>query len=332
MKRFTLLVYFISTSLFGQDIRNAEWIAQDTTKVSLKAVAYWKQGEKRQYELKKSLNNFIGDSLINEKINTHFVIEIQVLDSAADHYKLKWTVKENKKKLPLGFDKLDLDYSILLHNLITEYSLIYWTDEWGTFEKYEEDPTLDAFSQEVFHKAVKYTLDTSSRLSEPEKMKTYDFMKSLYTPERIREATLGDAITVFHYFFGYESGLDDTLKFEETMEVPQFKSGIDLESYFYISSYDPETAECQYSFSKYGDGEQAKKLSLEVLGQLNNSMDKIDQEINQLEMSYNLYSESYIDLNTGWPTQVEYYREIGIVKDNQQKIRQETILIIPVNE
>ena len=301
------LVTLLVMALFASQAM-AQINMKDST---VQVVAYWEKGDKYNYSLKTYDYKITGnDTTWTSRTNSIFSIE--VIDSTATGYLLKYTSLDEMGTSPL---KGDEDFSKKIEKLASNIPLILKTDEWGYFkgiENFEEyrkqlNQVIDLAFEEV-----EKLLDAQSKeqkLSKKEKKELKDQtstmvakLKTLFNNENYVYKSI-EPLTAILTFHGGEFEIRKEYTSESKTPSP-FEEGKYLNSHnsYGVYSYNPENSVTTFFLEQVYDNNQLTEATLAMLNKLLPENQKLTElpENQKLEMS--ILTMVDVHTYTGWPT------------------------------
>ncbi|KAA6440454.1 hypothetical protein FEM33_07635 [Dyadobacter flavalbus] len=312
---FTLLVHFcLPVNVNSQSVSDAQWISRDTTVGSIDVIAYWNKGEKKKFRAYKVTKNFKADSLLSEKTELDCIVQFTVTDSTEKSYGIEYTMLENKrdtsKDPAIPYEKLNLTNDDL--------TLRYTTDANGALTGYTNREAVEKKLDDLVQLMSKKAQNDFKSKDEAEKKVLSTVMEKLVNGKVLFSSVYETFISHFHNFHGYHTGLNDTLRFTESTPQAFTSTPIKYDCYIYLSSLD-SLNEARFDLEKYADMSGFIKEYGTYLKQVGESAgakpnEQMQTELAALDMKSEMYTTTYIDLNTGWPAFIKVTRSI-ITKD-----------------
>lgn len=331
MKRIILsalivVLFFCPYLVNGQQITDLKWISRDTTAASINILANWKKGETKKFRGKKKTKNYIGDSLISERLEADVILQFFVRDSTEHEYKMEYRILENLRntsgdpKLPL--EELNLNEDSLV--------LRYTTDKRGIVKSYENRTFIENKMDELMKMIIKNSQEKLKYQSEGERETAKAIAEKIANGKVLFSKTYDVYVSQFHNLQGYSSGINDTLSYIETIPGTWGDKPVNFDCYLYITSIDTTTNEVRIDTEKYAD---MKGFMNDYVGYLKKTAEntgikpneKLHDELVKMDMKVETYIKSFIDLDTGWSTFFSVVKSV-IVKDpvkNVETVRDE---------
>jgi hypothetical protein len=301
---------------FGQEISNARWISTDTTVGSVQVIAYWNKGEKMKYRGIKTTKQYEGDSLMSEKTEFDAIVQFEVSDSTADSYDMTYTMLKNLRDTSndpkISFEDLNITDDDLI--------LKYTTDANGALQRYTNRDAVERKLDTLMAVLTKESQAKMNIKSEAERKAVADLVSQLANGKTLFGSLYEPFVSQFHNLMGYQSGLNDTLNYQETVLHPITKKNIQFDCYAYLSSLD-SLGEARFDLEKFADMKDFAKDYVTFLQKTReaNGMQKelaADGDVAGLDMKMEAYITTYIDLDSGWPTYLKITRSIGTTPAN----------------
>lgn len=323
-----LFLIFCSQISFCQEISNSRWIAQDTTTSPISIIAFWKNGEIKDYYMSNKKNKYEEDSLISSKSINENITRISVLDSSEKSYTLQYEIINNLKKLENSSFKQMANVVNDIKDQYTDsdFTLRYKTDELGAFDSYIDPEKTYAACDKIMETVKKKTLENLDK-----KVKNLNpLLDKLMTGQKLFETMFGVNISNFHNLFGLKMGENDTLAFDETNDVLENK--LTARCILYINSIDTISHDVEYVIEKTYDSEDFSQY-LNALFAKNKEIKKAIKNV-----SYDVFikSQYFINYTTGWPTNINIIKNTSVYEENKPATTEkETYIIdsrIPKNE
>ncbi len=336
MKRFLLIIAMVLAYLPAFSQINLK----DST---VQVVAYWQKGEKYFYDT-KSYELLIenGDTSTLFEINGRFSIE--VIDSTANSYKLKYKQENTPVLKPLSAD--DDTVTRMVFNVMEKYMdkinipVVFITDEYGTFQDIEG---IDILQKEMYSIVANMVKDFEKEfnsillvdVTEEEKKQIMAVVEELFSKAILEQYK--DKQSIYNNFkeivnlltfHGAKLNLNKMYRSSSKEVLPVYgDTEIDIEETFYVYEYNPETSWIYIDYYKKYNPEQLNELAFNMAQQIASNVEKKagklpeGSEIKREDMpefTINCYTGVQVHTNTGWPGNV--YSEKGTKKGNSTKL------------
>jgi hypothetical protein len=312
---FALLYFFLKSDiLIAQSVSEAQWISQDTTVARIYVAADWGKGEKKKYRVYKITKKFKEDSLLSTKTDLDCIVQFEVSDSTAESYEMSYRMLKNKRDTSqdptLPFDQLNInEQDLILH---------YSTDNEGVLKKYKNRESVEGKLDDMVQLMVTKVKEDFKAKDESEK-KVFGTVLDKMANGKVLFSTMYEVfVSQFHNFHGYSSGINDTLRYNESVPHSFGTTPINYDCYTYITSID-STYEARFDIEKYADmkgflNDYTLFLTKAKQDAGAKGNEQFDKELAALNMKMETYVTYFVDLNTGWPTFLKLTKSV-ITKD-----------------
>lgn len=336
MKRFLLIIATLLAYLPAFSQINLK----DST---VQVVAYWQKGDKYFYDT-KSFELLIenGDTSTVYEMNGRFSIE--VIDSTANGYKLKYKQENTPVLKPLSAD--DDTVTRMVFNVMEKYMdkinipVVFITDEYGTFQDIEG---IDILQKEMYSIVANMVKDFEKEVNsillgdvtEEEKKQIMAVVEELFSKAILEQYK--DKRSIYNNFkeivnlltfHGAKLNLNKMYRSSSKEVLPVYgDTEIDIEETFYVYEYNPETSWIYIDYYKKYDPEQLNELAFNMAQQIASNVEKKAGKLPEgseikrediPEFTINCYTGVQVHTNTGWPGNV--YSEKGTKKGNSTKL------------
>ena len=302
-KLFTLLIMVLFASQ-----AMAQLNFKDST---VQVVAYWEKGDKYNFSLKTYDYKITGnDTTWTSRTNSIFSIE--VIDSTATGYLLKYTSLDEMGTSPL---KAGEDFSKKMEKLASNIPLILKTDEWGTFEgianfgEYKKnlnqviDLSLEELQKMLDAKNKENKIDKKTRKELKDQTSAMvTKLKTLFTNENYVFKSIEPLIAIL-MFHGSEFEIRKEYTSESQTASP-FEEGKYLKSQntYGVYSYNPENSVTTFYIDRVYDEKQLSEATLAVLNKILPENQKLTELPDNQKLEMSLLTVVDVHTNTGWPT------------------------------
>lgn len=202
MKRHLFLVFFLSTISFAAQAQ--------TDSSAVPFVAYWSTGDAYNFKVTKIKQKWTNE-ILTKNDTSQYVAHFEVIDSADKSYKIKWTFENNlinTRDIPKDIQEK--------FSAFKQSEIIYTTTELGEFRAIENWEEFGTFMKEMFDTLI----DSKSGEDGLDKEKFRAVMQPImaaYTSREGLEQVVFKELQYFHFPFGMEYAVKDTLEYEETL-------------------------------------------------------------------------------------------------------------------
>jgi hypothetical protein len=290
----------------------------DTSSVSF--VAYWSVGDSYDFRIRKTSEQWSGDSLTKNDIS-EYTANFEVVDSTDTSYTIVWTYTNEL------VNTWDIPEELL--DDLSKYELtevVYTTTEMGEFKEIENWEELGEMMRSMFADVFRI-LAKDSREDYDRMMETAQPLMDMYSSRQGVEQVIFPELQLFHYLFGAMFTVGDTLAFED--HFPNLFGG------------DPIRADAKLWFEDVDFEEERSVLvqeskldpddTLALLKDLFAKMGVTDSGLSEaLSMAvyeidtYNRYDYYYYP---GVPVKIDFSRNIRVDIADQKNRRHDTMTI-----
>lgn len=215
-------------------------------------IAYWSVGDTFNFEVTK-IENIEKDGVVTKADTNIYRSKLEVIDSSADHYLLKYTIGEyvsNNRR------ELTTDEMAAIGQFSNLESIIYRTDEYGTFVRLENWQDFAVAMDTLFEHVIINQLQEQTVISEELFRRAIAPMRDIYTSESGILNKVVEEIVQLHFPFGSEFTVGDTALYNDTLGNLFGGRAIGTENRMYIeeASWSDDYVELRYFLNLTPDG------------------------------------------------------------------------------
>ncbi len=313
--RASLILFLFTTPLLAQS---------DST---LSFIAYWQKGDTRKFKVTKKQQQYKNDELTKNSTNA-YVVNFKVLDADKKSYLIEWTFENtliSSNQMPADFFKGLEKYRYL--------TIKYRTDENGTFQEILNWKEFAGLMNELFDK-----IPAGMPQKEAENFKKVMVpLRQMYTSrEGIEELVLKE-IKYFHWPFGVQFAVNDTLTYEESLPNMMGGDPVKAKGSMYFEQVDFRKSTCRFINELVLDQEDARRLITQSLDKLmaqasreaggekkREEMRKLFAEMKMDIRDYNSFSYQY---DLGWPILITVKRTSNLSNPDGKGVRVDETII-----
>lgn len=307
---FSIFLLLLGTFSFAQ---------QDREKIPF--VAFWKKGESYDFQITKVKKEWEEDTMIKHD-SSSYRVTFEVLDSTETSYKIKWKYKADLSPYNIPKDKIH-EFSKYEIN-----EVIYTTDELGQFQTIENWKELGAKMKELF---LKVTHEVGKR--NPTKKLAFEksiqpLLQSFESKAAIEQFVFKE-IQLFHFPFGMEYNVKDTLRYEDLLPNALSDKLIRSNAKLYFEKVDSYMSYCKIIHETKLNPDDTKEIIINLIRKMGLKDEEITNMVKRSKFDirdYNKFAYYYIP---GIPTNIETNRET-IIDVDQFKARQVEKVMIEV--
>lgn len=262
-------------------------------------IGYWSVGESMRYELTMKKEKFKEGKLVSSYVSTSKV-EVTVVDSTGDSYKVHW--KYNEVKVT---DNLNNPILQQFGRLAEGMTLIYLTDEMGTFTELINWKEIQATVYNTFNEILKVN-------DSPEARAVMDQLKAIYATRESIEYLVIKEVQLFHMFYGGQYELRK--KYVSETNLPNFLGGDSLPAVITVEMTDmkPKKDYCKILFDQNIDKEKAVQIIMEWAQKISGETTVDKSKLPELNIDDKTVGE--FELSTGWVINAINSKKVSIDK------------------
>ena len=311
MKQVFLLLLLLCTWLWGS-------AQSDTTFIPF--VAYWALGDTLSFEVTKLDQRWEHDSLIKND-TSRYLARFEVVDSTESSYQIKWTYEQDLRGT-FGLPEPLLDQL----RAYGEMEVLYTTTELGEFVGVDNWEEIGVAVRDLFVLLTDYLGEEDGVLSErfKETMQTMALMFS--TKEGVEQLLLKE-LQVFHFPFGYEYSVEDTMRYEEILPTVVGNNNIRADASLYFTSHDYEWSHCTFHQEMNLNPDDAKAFLLDFFRQLELENEEVEELLRTARYEIIDRNEYEYFYYPGIPVRIVTNREI-IMEVGAEKGRRKDVMVI----
>lgn len=311
MKKAFLLLAVIAatTGAFGQP---------DTSSVSY--VAYWSVGDSYDFKVRKTSQQWTGDSLTKDEIS-EYTANFEVVDSTETSYKIVWTYSN---ELVNTWDIPDEMLDELSKYEMSE--VVYTTTELGEFTGIENWEELAEMMRSMFNDLFRILANDSQEEFDRLMDAARPFLEMYSSKEGIEQMVLPE-LKLFHFPFGAMIPVGDTIRYED--QFPNLLGGdpirADAKIWFETVDFAEERSLLvQESKLNREDTMAFLREILSRMGATGDDLAKVLAEATYTIDTFNRYDFYYYP---GVPVMIDFNRHIRIDIGEEKNRRDDTITI-----
>jgi hypothetical protein len=264
---------------------------QSQTDSTISFIAYWNIGDQYKYELVKEKYREKNGEVVKNDSNT-YLIDFKVIDSTKKSYTINWKYNNYLK------DTINVDQE--LANIIKELEKIeinYDTDELGSFLQIHNWKDI----KKTMERLEKYLIDINPSSDSINLKRLMKPMEKAYKSEEGIQNLLFDELQYFHWLFGIELNIYDTLEYEDF--IPNILGGepFRTNSVIYFDSIDFENTTCSViqksSFNQADFQSFMKTLIDDIISRTSTPKEEREKQIAEMKTVLNNAEISIEDLN-----------------------------------
>lgn len=303
---------FTSITAFGQT---------DSTFVPF--IADWAKGDCYKFKITEIKEEWF-DGILERRDSFSYMVNFEVLDSSDDYYRIKWSHKNNLKKINIAPD-LEEAFS-------TDYKMdvIYKTDNLGEFIEIENWIEILARMQYYFEDAIDKTFTEDEQNRKEEMIQRMQPILEVYETKEGIEQLAYNEIFLLHYPLGGEYSMSEPLIYE--VELDNLLGGDPLRGdvKLYVDSVNVEDAYCVLVEETTLNAEDARNISLELLKKMKLKDKEMKKAIKNAKIDISTHSSYEYYYSPATPIKVEKVRKslvfiLGQDVKNIQKVRIELV-------
>lgn len=289
--RLIILLILISGNIYSQN---------DST---IAFIAYWNIGDQYKYELiKKKFREKNGEVIKNDS-NT-YLMDFKVIDSTKNSYTINWKYNNYLK------DTIKVDEE--LTNIIKDLEKIevnYDTDEFGSFLQIHNWKDI----KKTMERLEEYLIDINPSSDSINLKRLLKPMEKAYKSQDGIENLLFDELQYFHWPFGIELSIYDTVEYEDF--IPNILGGkpFSTKSVIYFDSIDYENTTCsviqETSFDQTDFQEFIKTLIDDIISRTSTPKEEREKQITEMK---SILDEAIISIEDINYFVIDYYYGVPI--------------------
>ena len=295
--RLLLLLFLLLNSFFV----HAQNMITDTT---AEVVTYWLKGDVRKLEKTTTREKYVNDALVFKTISVAD-IEVKVLDEIDTNYVVEWKFKETR--VNESEEEIVKRFAEMSKDLKTTFRI----KDTGIYEalvNYEE--MREFFTNEILLMRERTNNDTLTK-------QIHGIMQQLFETRETVEAGFSKDIKLYHFPYGAEYKIDETIIENITIPNPFTGDPVDASLLFKMTKLDFPSMSCTIEGTLNITEEDSKLYIKDFIKQLQaKGVENIPAESDIPTMQVSDQYTHVIELLNGWVTHVEHKRTVnsGIVK------------------
>ncbi len=295
--RLPLLLFLLLNNILA----HSQNMITDTT---AEVVTYWKKGDVKKMEKTTSREKYVNDALVFKTVSVAD-IDVKVLDETDTNYIVAWhfketRVNESEEEIVKRFAEMSKDFKTTFR--------IKDTGIYETLVNYEEMRKF--FADEINIMREKTGMDTITK-------QIHGIMQQLFESQETVEAGFSKDIKLYHFPYGAEYKIDETIIEHITIPNPFTGDPVDASLLFKMTKLDFPAMSCTIEGTLNITEEQSKLYIKDFIKQLQEKgVENIPAESDIPTMEVSDQYTHVIELLNGWATYVEHKRTVksGIVK------------------
>ena len=298
-------------------IQTTESLSMDSPAISF--IAYWSLGDSYLYKVTKS-EKLWKEGVLSTDNTTSSFMRFTIIDSTATGYKIRWTFDTD-------FSQFSMDkryYDMLSKYQTTE--VIYTTTELGEIIEIENWQEISAKMNEM----MTLFLDVIATEDPAMAVRLESAMKPLmeiYSSQEAIENFLWDDLGLFHFPFGYEFDVNETLEYVDYLPNVMGGDPIRGDVQLYFEEVDYANSYCKMIREMQINSEDAKKLLVSLLQSMGASGDDLEQAMRKAQYDVKDYNVFEFVYNPGFPIRIETQRELLMNFANEEGRSVETTIM-----
>lgn len=297
----------------------ASYSQKDTSKIPF--IAYWAKGDVYSFKVSKINQVWKQDSLTKND-TTQYLGRFEVIDSTDKTYKIKWSYQ------------LELINTLVfqpeLADRFSNYGdieVIYLTNQNGEFTGIENWLEVSDYVKKIFTDIIEVLVNNGDTLIKQQLEQVFQPLMAGYSSKEGLERFILKELNLFHFPFGLEYTVADTLFYEESL--PNLFGGepIKGDGMIYFEEVDFKNYYCILVQEITLNEEDTRKLMIDALTKMGLKGDDLVEEMkgSRIDMrDYNFY-EYYYD--PGIPIYIETIRTIHILSEKEKMKRIDKTII-----
>ena len=230
-------------------------------KETLKVFSNWHKLDSHKYKVIKINSQKVKQDSIKED-SSSYTFTFKIIDSTANTYRIEWVCDESPVK-----DMSD-EMQELINNKFGNLRIIYTTDHRGVFKEIENWKEIgDLFRGILSLQFKEKNLDTS---------KINPVMKDLlnvYSSKFGIENVVLREIRLFHFPYGYEHSINDTLTFEQNFPNPLMAGTVKGTTKYFFSNLNKTKHQAVFNQQSIINGEDSQKMIRTIVDRYISSME-----------------------------------------------------------
>lgn len=282
-------------------------------------IARWSPGDLYAFRVTKTKRQWREDEVTMDNASS-YLVHFEIMDSTATRYTIRWSFDYDFSQLPLD----QRFYDMFAKYQTTE--VIYTTTELGEFvgiENWQEisdnmkgitSLVLDIVSEEDPSMAASYQAALNPLLE-------------VYNTKEGIEQTIFEELFFFHFPFGYEYDVSETLEYQDFLPNMFGGKPIRGDVQLYFDEVDYESATCKIIQEMQINPGDAKNAISSVIASMGLSDEEFDEAMRSAQFDITDYNQYEYNYDPGVPIKIETRREILMNLDNEEGRRVEETII-----
>lgn len=279
-------------------------LSQETPE-TIPFVAYWSAGDSYDFQITKIQKRWREGELIKND-SSSYIANFEVLEENEDIYRIKWSYKANLTQ--------EMNIPSELASIVSKYELreiIYKTSELGEFIEVENWDEMASLMTDLFDEITNST-ELTGGIDVNLIKKAMEPFKKIFTSQEGIERLVLKELQYFHYPFGVEYSMGDTIFYED--EIPNLVGGIAIrgDAKIFLDNIDTEEFYALLIQEMTLNPEDSKKMVVDLLTQMVSDPEKVREEFDRAEFDIrdrNIFEFYY---NPGVPIFIEASRTTNL--------------------
>ncbi len=216
-------------------------------KETLKVESNWCQTLQPKYKVTKT--NRQRDKNGVKEDSSSYTFTFKILDSTANEYRIEWVCDES----PVG--EMSEEITQLIEDKLGDFKMIYKVDHKGIFKEIENWQQVGDFLKEAFALQLKQAHKDTSEINSVNKQ-----LLQVYSSKFGIENVILKELRLFHFPYGYEHSIKDTLTFQQDFPNPLTQGTIKGITKYYFSDVNIKNHQAVFNQKSIIDGAEANKI------------------------------------------------------------------------
>ncbi|NJM24839.1 MAG: hypothetical protein HC859_04280 [Bacteroidia bacterium] len=232
LRRFIPVAILCSLSVLG-------FAQADST--SIPFVAYWSKGDTYTFRVTKLKKQWRSDQQTKDD-SSSYTASFLVMDSTESSYRIKWSFKMNVIA--------DFGLPAEARQMLSKYEnneIIYRTNELGEFVEIENWEALSKDMRDMYREVIDMIAKDRKVDKQLLNSTMQPFIEAFQSKEAVEQLAFKE-LQLFHFPFGVEFNVSDTLQYEE--ELPNMFGGAPIKGISHLFFNDVDVSNYYCSFTR----------------------------------------------------------------------------------